>query len=665
MPPGDDGYQMTLSLNVLHHLGLNLYSNLPAVLSEAVANSWDADATRVEITINAQAGRVTITDNGIGMTATELNDRYLRVGYRRRENPDDPWAARTAGGRAVMGRKGIGKLSLFSIARTIEVMSAARRPPDDEQAPLQRAGLVMDVDDIERQIGQDTGNTVYRPTALSAAEIGIEEGTILVLTRPKKDLARASAHLHRRLARRFSMLGGDFTIVVNGHEVTPEDRDLAKRCHYVWIFGPPDYSARIEALLPDAQRVVARDGRTPGGRQVHGWVGSAGTSTDLKPVDADDESLNRIAVLVRGKLAQEDVLNLTRQGGVFTKFLTGELHADFLDVDTQDDIATSSRQGIVEDDPRFVDFKQFLEAEVRRVGTDWNNFREEDGLKDATKIVPAIQDWFKRFDGDARKAARSFIGKINSAAVDDTHRKQLITSGVIAFERLHRRGRLEEITAADEANLPALISAFKSIDDVEAAMYYDIVKQRLEIIRKFEELTDENALERLLQQYLFDHLWLLDPGWDRATTPVMETSVARIIGGGDAADRLDIKYRTTGSSHVIVELKRAGRTVSTPELIAQTEKYRAPVSDFLKDSEGRDVDLQVICVVGKPLSDWRVDGGRDRSRQSLAAYGIRVVMYDQLIKNAKQSYAQFLEANSDVGEVRDIITRIEDDLAGS
>jgi len=35
-------YTLTLDLNVLNHLGINLYSNVPAVLSEVVANSWDA-----------------------------------------------------------------------------------------------------------------------------------------------------------------------------------------------------------------------------------------------------------------------------------------------------------------------------------------------------------------------------------------------------------------------------------------------------------------------------------------------------------------------------------------------------------------------------------------------------------------------------------------------
>ena len=44
-------FVMSLSLNVLNHLGINLYSNIPAVLSEIVANSWDADAETVKIEI--------------------------------------------------------------------------------------------------------------------------------------------------------------------------------------------------------------------------------------------------------------------------------------------------------------------------------------------------------------------------------------------------------------------------------------------------------------------------------------------------------------------------------------------------------------------------------------------------------------------------------------
>ena len=40
-----------ISLAALEHLGMNLYSTIPAVLSEIVANAWDADAGRVLVTL--------------------------------------------------------------------------------------------------------------------------------------------------------------------------------------------------------------------------------------------------------------------------------------------------------------------------------------------------------------------------------------------------------------------------------------------------------------------------------------------------------------------------------------------------------------------------------------------------------------------------------------
>ena len=80
-------YKMTISLNALNHLGINLYSNVPAVLSEVVANSWDADAHNVDITI--QDDKIIITDDGYGMTVKDMNDKYLNVGYEKREMEGD------------------------------------------------------------------------------------------------------------------------------------------------------------------------------------------------------------------------------------------------------------------------------------------------------------------------------------------------------------------------------------------------------------------------------------------------------------------------------------------------------------------------------------------------------------------------------------------------
>ncbi len=51
-------YRLAISLDVLEHLGVGVYSNVSAILSEVVANAWDADATRVGIDITDR--RITI-----------------------------------------------------------------------------------------------------------------------------------------------------------------------------------------------------------------------------------------------------------------------------------------------------------------------------------------------------------------------------------------------------------------------------------------------------------------------------------------------------------------------------------------------------------------------------------------------------------------------------
>ncbi|MEY4550653.1 MAG: hypothetical protein RL685_6848, partial [Pseudomonadota bacterium] len=69
---------MTVDLNVLEHLGINLYSNIAAVLTEAVANAWDADAESVVVRVAPQQDWIEIEDDGIGMSISDLNQKYLR-----------------------------------------------------------------------------------------------------------------------------------------------------------------------------------------------------------------------------------------------------------------------------------------------------------------------------------------------------------------------------------------------------------------------------------------------------------------------------------------------------------------------------------------------------------------------------------------------------------
>ena len=89
-------YRMSISLNVLNHLGLHLYSNTPAVLSEVIANAWDADATSVNVNFDLDAKTITVTDDGHGMDLDDINQKYLYVGFKKKSGWPDSNAIRQA-----------------------------------------------------------------------------------------------------------------------------------------------------------------------------------------------------------------------------------------------------------------------------------------------------------------------------------------------------------------------------------------------------------------------------------------------------------------------------------------------------------------------------------------------------------------------------------------
>ena len=214
-------YRMTLSLNVLNHLGINLYSNVPAVISEVVANAWDADAEKVEILINDRKKEISITDNGHGMNIEDANRKYLMVGYRRREEGN---SITEHFGRPVMGRKGIGKLSLFSIAKVIKVYSVKEGV---------QHGFEMALDDIRDKITSGVG--IYYPRTLNSFPDDIDKGTRIVISKFKRQFRQPETHLRRRLSRRFSIIGSNnnFNILLNGTAITISDRDYFHKIQFL------------------------------------------------------------------------------------------------------------------------------------------------------------------------------------------------------------------------------------------------------------------------------------------------------------------------------------------------------------------------------------------------------------------------------------------------
>lgn len=658
-------YHMTLSLNLLNHLGINLYSNGPAVLSEVVANAWDADAESVDIAIDKADDTLVITDDGHGMDLNDVNGKYLTVGYRRRD-PSNQGAITPKWKRPVMGRKGIGKLSLFSIARDIRIYTIKKG---------EKNGFRMLLSDIEKKIKDQ--ESVYHPTVLQDFPVDLKKGTRIVLSDLKKSQHQTESALKKRLARRFSILGEKmhFALKINSKPVSISDRGYFSKLQFLWHYGPiKDQPIPNPAKLGECEErsneiVVLAEGKNPAQKfHITGWIGTVKESGDLKD---EEDNLNKIVIMVRGKMAQEDILEDFNEGGIYSKYLIGELHADFLDLNEQSDIATSSRQKIMEDDPRYVALKEFIQLELKHIQNKWTDLRNKRGTEEATQI-PAIKEWFDGLGTDNKRKANSLFGKINQLTIESPDdKKRLFKYGVLAFEHLAYKENLDALEKIRPENIALIGEIFASLDDIEASLYHQILSGRIEVIEALEQKVDKNALEGIIRDYVYDHLWLLDPAWERATGgEYVESGLAKEFADfakdeltkEERQGRFDIKYSKTSGTHVIIELKRPKRPMKIGQLIDQGDKYRGGLRKLLAKRKRENENVEVVFLIGEPLEGWDEKHQRQRNEdnESLQRKGMRVLLYKELLDNAQRIYSEYLNKRKETGRIQKLLNSIDE-----
>lgn len=651
---------MTISLNALEHLGINLYSNIPAVLSEIVANAWDADAANVKVVIDKAAETITIEDDGTGMDRDGVIDRFLTVGFKRR----DVLGGKTPKGRSPMGRKGIGKLSIFSIAQVADVYTVEGR---------EKTAFRMDREVIRKAIA-GTGQKSYKPDELNDWPPDLRRGTRIVLSKISKSLSGMTVEgLKRRVARRFAVIGAknDFIVSVNGSVIGPEDRAYHNALQYLWTYGGQTEFVKLCKNLErpaDDRSGAVKEALKKAGLSLTGWIGTVTKPDQLK--DEDGDNLNRLAVFMRGKMAQEDILDEFGQKEIYADYVIGELHCEELDLDSAGDIATSSRQSLKQDDPRFEALRAIVLAELRNIAGRWSEWRRSDGARAAAK-VPAVSDWLGQLTGDTKKKAERWIGRLNTIrSNDEGDKKELLKASILAFESYRRKEELDRLDSLKDESVEHILEIFKSIDDLELSYYGQIVKLRIGVIRTLQDKLKKNDKELVLRDYIFDHLWLLDPSWERtkgsehAETLVqkfLDDNTAKLKGKAKTA-RIDIGYRTTGGKHVIVELKRASVAVPVDELARQIRTYRDGTKKILEKTTFKNWPIEIICLLGKPPPEWNDASGTGPTGviDTLRTVDARIVFYDELLTNAESAYADYLDEHVKVDKLWGVFEAIDD-----
>lgn len=114
---------------LLTMLGEQLIKNDRIALTELVKNSYDADATRVEIrfegfgpNLETLAGSyIAVSDNGTGMSPDVVQGPWLNPATNIKAERKRKGESKTVGGRVIQGEKGIGRFAMFKLGSSVEL----------------------------------------------------------------------------------------------------------------------------------------------------------------------------------------------------------------------------------------------------------------------------------------------------------------------------------------------------------------------------------------------------------------------------------------------------------------------------------------------------------------------------------------------------------------
>ena len=452
--------------------------------------------------------------------------------------------------------------------------------------------------DTDKEENYESIDFNYYPDVVDDQDIEISTGTLIILRQLHKDISRTASFLRQRLARRFSVIGAkhNFQVFIDDNEVTPRDREFFQYLEFMWYFG--DESKEIlertgEKLRKENKLCNVVDPAED--YKITGWIATIAKQKNIKDYE---DNINAIVIFARGKLVQEDILSTYQEGGIYSKYLIGEIEADFLDDNTKPDIITSNRQNVREEDDRYQKLKEFIWKQLKTIQSEWAELRRDVSVERATQN-PAIKEWFNKWKGDNRKAAERLFQKLESLPFPDAKaRIEMYKANLVAFETLALR---ESLSALDqiktEEQFETMMRIFLDVDELEAMKYYDIVVERIAVVNHFDKIKD-CSLEATLQQYIFDHLWLLDPSWERAATDkrIEETVTAEFdaitsnLTEEEERARLDIRYKTAAGKHIIIELKKADRVVEVQDLGRQIGKYKSALEKCLETNRPDEVN---------------------------------------------------------------------------
>ncbi len=682
----DESISFEVANRAVSHLGRHLYGSTPPALAELVANSYDAYATKVDIvhvqSDSASDELVYVADNGVGMNLAQLRNNYAKIGqFKQPTNVPEGMNAREP-----MGKKGIGKLAAFSIG---DVYTVYTKTNDDEKwrkFSLEYSELI----ESERYLAKS--EEVELPDYLSKY-VDYKSGCIVVIQAiRRKWISTTDLGLESRLSRRFYLLStdNDFSLMLNGKILDLSANDYYGNLESLVCFGYSE--ADMVRIFGDdlAGKVSYFDESTffdvgaktfnyiVNEKGAKGWIGFVEHPKDLHK--NSDENFQNIVVYINGKIADDDLLRNYPDSTFASKYLVGEIIADYLSfANPGEDVVTSSRQGLDNDDPeveQLIDFSRMIRARAISI---WNSLRKKESVKKLPSYITedaAYKDWLKNLDAEATSLNNGIVrcvqalidgGFADKGETEDSV-KALVNGSIEMVELVNKANLSKEVVdLSTENNLneafSKMLALLADINASEAYSLYKISKEKVDALEKLSDLLNaSNAKEVEFQDLLIKNPWLINPEWkpldpseDEATFSARKEAFYRVRDsfGNEARSRIDILITMREHNKelcAIVELKRDKITgyskVEYTDIYNQIKKYREAIikadpNRFCPNSSGKEIPAFFLFSSDSGLTGMNASIGiQEYEIALLKDSNITVIPYDTLLSNCKRMLSE-------------------------
>ncbi len=460
--------KMTFDPHTIEHLGARMYTTLPPVLAELIANAFDADAENVKLTLKDKncEKEIIIEDDGTGMSFDEINKNFLKIGRNRRK--DEKSEKTPVKKRKIMGKKGLGKLSFFGIAHEVEIST---RKHGKETV------FVMSWENIKNTKNQD-----YAPEIKKTEKPSKEKGTKIILRKIQRKTRFDSQRLAVSLSRLF-IPDSDFTITIKYND--KPSLTVSNDMRYEGL------EIECKWKLPDPFFEDVKNGYI----QKNGITGHL--IATKKPVPTES-NMRGITLFSRKKLVNNPEYFSKSTSSHFFSYLTGYLEVDFID-DFEDDMISTNRQSLNWNHPDMKDLRECLTEVVSLLKKDWRKQRTEKRIKKIKeKSGVNTVSWFKKLpeQPNIRKSVQLVVTNIvEHSEMSEKQQQETVKEVhnlVPEYPIYHWRHLHDEIKDASKEKY--------KIQDYYGA-FQEAVKRYVSEVRKKNPITDPSDSSVMLKTF--------------------------------------------------------------------------------------------------------------------------------------------------------------------